>query len=250
MLLLEQRNQEMSDQERDLNIFRSGSAPPTVDGSINAVGGILGQEVRAGVLDLLESQNRNEPSYEEELRSHPAYFSYYYSHVNLNPRLPPPLLSKEDSRSIHRLQVGRSATERFGNRRTMNRWDEGGSVSLLSQQLMLTPEELAVDPREVPEKREWLDNTEAGLVQYSLGRQKSFADDLQVIFHAENFSSTISISCSILFYFTYCCSMFFCLWRVILEIVSHVLSFVGLELYSMKNLKLLANMFILPFRLF
>ncbi|XP_042418571.1 pumilio homolog 3-like isoform X1 [Zingiber officinale] len=185
MPLLEQRKHEMSDQERDLNIFRSGSAPPTVEGSINAVGGILSQEVRAGVLDLLQSQNGNEPSSEEELRSHPAYFSYYCSHVNLNPRLPPPLLSKEDSRSIHRLQVGRSASEWFGNRRTMNLWDEGGSASLLSQQLMLTPEELAVDPREVPEKREWLDNTEAGLVQYSLGRQKSFADDLQDDFDCE-----------------------------------------------------------------
>jgi hypothetical protein len=37
----------------------------------------------------------------------PAYYlSYYYSHGNLNPRLPPPVLSKEDWRSTQRLKSG------------------------------------------------------------------------------------------------------------------------------------------------
>lgn len=67
--------------ERDLSIYRSGSAPPTVDGSLSAVSGLP----------------------EEELRSDPAYISYYYSNINLNPRLPPPLLSKEDWRFSQRL---------------------------------------------------------------------------------------------------------------------------------------------------
>jgi pumilio RNA-binding family len=33
--------------------------------------------------------------FEEESRFDLAYLSYYYSHVNLNPRHPPPILSKE-----------------------------------------------------------------------------------------------------------------------------------------------------------
>ncbi|KAM7463868.1 hypothetical protein LguiA_031989 [Lonicera macranthoides] len=40
----------------------------------------------------------------EELRSDPAYISYYYSNVNLNPRLLHPLLSKEDWRFAQKLQ--------------------------------------------------------------------------------------------------------------------------------------------------
>ncbi|KAH0997393.1 hypothetical protein GBA52_021257 [Prunus armeniaca] len=41
MLLREQRRQEVDDRESELNIFRSGSAPPTVEGSLNAVGGLF-----------------------------------------------------------------------------------------------------------------------------------------------------------------------------------------------------------------
>ncbi|KAH6827231.1 hypothetical protein C2S53_000751 [Perilla frutescens var. hirtella] len=77
-LLLRERGSEqevVSDRERDLSLLRSGSAPPTVEGSLGA-----------GFLDGLIS--------EEELRSDPAYRSYYYQNVKLNPRLPHPLPSK------------------------------------------------------------------------------------------------------------------------------------------------------------
>lgn len=65
----------------DFEVFRSGSAPPTVEGALGAAAG--------GLL------------VDDELRSDPAYQSYYYSNAHLNPRLPPPLLSKEDWRSSH-----------------------------------------------------------------------------------------------------------------------------------------------------
>lgn len=42
---------------------------------------------------------------EDELRFNPTYLDYYYSHVNLNLRLSPPLLSREDSRPMQNLQV-------------------------------------------------------------------------------------------------------------------------------------------------
>jgi pumilio RNA-binding family len=69
----------------DFEVFRSGSAPPTVEGA-------LGAAAAGGGGRLLV---------DDELRSDPAYQSYYYSNAHLNPRLPPPLLSKEDWRSSH-----------------------------------------------------------------------------------------------------------------------------------------------------
>ncbi|KAM3309301.1 pumilio 2 [Capsicum chacoense] len=109
MLLRDQRRQEADDREKELNMYRSGSAPPTVEGSLNAVGGLF---------------NDNGFMSEEELRSDPEYLSYYYSNVNLNPRLPPPLLSKEDWRFSQRLQGGSSA---IGDRRKVNKIDNGNS---------------------------------------------------------------------------------------------------------------------------
>lgn len=107
MLLRDQRRQEADEREKELNMYRSGSAPPTVEGSLNAVGGLF---TNSGFMS------------EEELRSDPAYLSYYYSNVNLNPRLPPPLLSKEDWRFSQRLQGGSSA---IGDRRKVNKNDNG-----------------------------------------------------------------------------------------------------------------------------
>ncbi|XP_021757281.1 pumilio homolog 1-like [Chenopodium quinoa] len=87
-ILLRERERE---RERGFDIFRSPSAPPTVDGSSVAGGLFSGGD---GGL--------NREVTEEELRSDPAYINYYYSNVNLNPRLPPPLLSKEDWRYAQR----------------------------------------------------------------------------------------------------------------------------------------------------
>ncbi|CAI9787384.1 unnamed protein product [Fraxinus pennsylvanica] len=57
-------------------------------------------------------------------RSDPADLSYYYSNVNLNPRLPSPLLSKEDWRFAERLQGGNST---IGDRRKLNRINTDGA---------------------------------------------------------------------------------------------------------------------------
>ncbi|KAJ8553088.1 hypothetical protein K7X08_020481 [Anisodus acutangulus] len=110
MLLRDRRRQEAYDREKELNMYRSGSAPPTVEGSLSAVGGLF---------------NNNGFMSEEELRSDPAYLSYYYSNVNLNPRLPPPLLSKEDWRFSQRLQGG--GTSAIGDRRKVNKNDNNGN---------------------------------------------------------------------------------------------------------------------------
>uniref|UniRef100_A0A0D9ZTA4 PUM-HD domain-containing protein n=1 Tax=Oryza glumipatula TaxID=40148 RepID=A0A0D9ZTA4_9ORYZ len=74
--------------DRDMELFRSGSAPPTVEGAMASAAAAAGDVF----LD-------------DELRADPVYQSYYYSNAHLNPRLPPPLLSKEDWRSAqHRLR--------------------------------------------------------------------------------------------------------------------------------------------------
>ncbi|XP_008777342.2 LOW QUALITY PROTEIN: pumilio homolog 2-like [Phoenix dactylifera] len=180
LLLREQRRQEASDRERELNLYRSGSAPPTVEGSLTAVGGLFAREAAAGVPDFAQGSNENGLLSEDELRTHPAYPSYYYSHVNLNPRLPPPVLSKEDWRSTQRLKAGSSVLGGIGDRRRPNREEEGSGSSLFSQQPgFSSQEECKGGLRKVPSAGEWLNREGDGLIGLSLGQQKSFADMLQ-----------------------------------------------------------------------
>ncbi|XP_047979183.1 pumilio homolog 2-like, partial [Salvia hispanica] len=125
--LREQRKQDSDDLEKELNLYRSGSAPPTVDGSRSAVGGLFNHGAGASApafADFTESSGNGFMS-EEELRSDPAYLSYYHSNVNLNPRLPPPLISREDWRFAQRFQGGSSA---IGDRRKVNRDDSGNGM--------------------------------------------------------------------------------------------------------------------------
>ncbi|XP_042045140.1 pumilio homolog 2-like [Salvia splendens] len=125
--LREQRKQDSDDLEKELNLYRSGSAPPTVDGSRSAVGGVFSHSAGASgpaFADFTESSGNGFMS-EEELRSDPAYLSYYHSNVNLNPRLPPPLIPREDLRFAQRFQGGSSA---IGDRRKVSRDDSGNGV--------------------------------------------------------------------------------------------------------------------------
>ncbi|MQM01138.1 hypothetical protein Taro_033880 [Colocasia esculenta] len=152
------------DNERELNLCRSGSAPPTVEGSLAAVGGLFGGEGSdfTGVRKM-----ENGFLTEEELRSDPSYLSYYYSHVNLNPRLPPPLLSKEDWRFTSRLQAG-SSIGKIGDRQKTRPAGEGASM----------------EPWKPSGSSDWLDKGSDGLIGLSSsvglgGRQKSIADIFQ-----------------------------------------------------------------------
>ncbi|PKA67071.1 Pumilio like 5 [Apostasia shenzhenica] len=83
---------------------RSGSAPPSMEGSSSAIGDLRGQQ-NAGLDAILENLNLafNSCQSEEQLRSDPAYLAYYHSNVNLNPRLPPPLISQENRRLAHHI---------------------------------------------------------------------------------------------------------------------------------------------------
>ncbi|KAL2932790.1 Pumilio-like protein 5 [Bienertia sinuspersici] len=72
---------------------RSGSAPPTIEGSIAAFQAFMDQ--RNSTLPSSKNEFLDCES-EEQMRTDPAYISYYYANVNLNPRLPPPLISREN----------------------------------------------------------------------------------------------------------------------------------------------------------
>ncbi|KAJ8631765.1 hypothetical protein MRB53_025088 [Persea americana] len=185
LLLREQHQQEESDRERELNIYRSGSAPPTVEGSLTAVGGLFGHGGHDSLADFAGSRSSNGVLSEEDLRADPAYLSYYYSHVKLNPRLPPPVLSKEDWRFAQRLQAGSSGLGGIGDRRKVNRVDGGGGSSLFSMPpgFSSQKEESEVDSRNTRSSSEWLDSGGDGLIGLSGlglgGRQKSLADIIQ-----------------------------------------------------------------------
>nr|DAD28248.1 TPA_asm: hypothetical protein HUJ06_029716 [Nelumbo nucifera] len=182
MLLLEQRRQDANDRERELNLYRSGSAPPTVEGSLTAVGGLFGNGSNASLSDFAGGKSGNGLLSEEELRSDPAYLSYYYSNVNLNPRLPPPLLSKEDWRFAQRFQSGSSALGGIGDRRKVNRANDEGSRSLFSLQpgFNSQKEENEFESRKPQASAEWGGDGLIGLSGLGLGsRQKSLADIFQ-----------------------------------------------------------------------
>jgi pumilio RNA-binding family len=83
---------------------RSGSAPPSMEGSLAALGNLIGQksgnfDASLGDLDNVTGSS----TAEEQLRADPAYFDYYGSKVNLNPRLPPPIVSRESRRFMNRV---------------------------------------------------------------------------------------------------------------------------------------------------
>ncbi|KAL5082539.1 hypothetical protein RYX36_010960 [Vicia faba] len=182
MLLRDQRRHEVDDHEHEVNLYRSGSAPPTVDGSLNAVGGLFGSGGLTGAAGISEFSGNGFGS-EEEFRSDPAYLSYYYSNVNLNPRLPPPLLSKEDWRFSQRLKGGASVIGGIGDRRKVNGADDIGGRSVFA-----TPPGFNNRKREsevvVDEKArgsaEWGGDGLIGLPGPGLGsKQKSLAEIFQ-----------------------------------------------------------------------
>lgn len=183
LLLREQRREDADDREKELNLYRSGSAPPTVEGSLSAVGGLFNHGIGGGSAfsEFARSKGGNGFMSEEELRSDPAYLSYYYSNVNLNPRLPPPLLSKEDWRFQQRLQGGSSA---IGDRRKVNKNDSGVGARAHFQ---MPPgfNSKRQDPENESEKVqgsvEWGGDGLIGLPGLGLGsKQKSLAEMFQV----------------------------------------------------------------------
>ncbi|CAL9072478.1 unnamed protein product [Musa acuminata var. zebrina] len=184
------------DLNRDELNFRSGSAPPTVEGSRTAFRSLFEHDVFAETPRLVGGQDSGELLSEEDLRSHPAYLSYYYSNENLNPRMPPPAISKEDWRVQQRFRAGASLLGGVGDSRSRKESMGGDnrSSSLFSLQpgfLMHDGEREMLEPSRgvLPlnlsrqQSGEWLERSGDGFIglpDVGLGmRRKSFADVLQ-----------------------------------------------------------------------
>ncbi|KAJ0749462.1 putative armadillo-like helical, pumilio domain-containing protein [Helianthus annuus] len=80
------KGQNFQEKQRNPGPNRSGSAPPSMEGSFAAIENLMSRH-KVGA---------NDTESEEQLRAHPSYFAYYSSHVNLNPRLPPPIVSDQN----------------------------------------------------------------------------------------------------------------------------------------------------------
>ncbi|OEL35734.1 Pumilio-like protein 2 [Dichanthelium oligosanthes] len=174
------------ERERELSVFRSGSAPPTIEGSLNAISGLLRGDGEAAVtaapIPVAEASNGHGGLLsEEELRADPAYLKYYYSHGNLNPRLPPPVLSKEDWRSTQRLKAG--VVGGIGDRRKAGQEDVGQGMGTAVGRSLFSQHPGSEQEEETRSDgggaAEWVDGGGDGLIGLSLGRQRSFADILQ-----------------------------------------------------------------------
>nr|GEW37093.1 pumilio homolog 5-like [Tanacetum cinerariifolium] len=90
------KGQNLQEKQRNLGPNRTGSAPPTMEGSLAAIENLMSRHK----IGANASLNRGNVS-EEQIRSDPSYVAYYSANVNLNPRLPPPLVSDENRHLLH-----------------------------------------------------------------------------------------------------------------------------------------------------
>uniref|UniRef100_A0A1J3FST4 Pumilio-like protein 5 n=1 Tax=Noccaea caerulescens TaxID=107243 RepID=A0A1J3FST4_NOCCA len=149
---------------------RSGSAPPSMEGSFAALRNLLKQQEGGGSSSEVLSRAIENYDSEEEIRSDPAYVAYYLSNINLNPRLPPPLISRENQHLVRHLGgIGDSSLSSTAS------WDSMGMRSSLhSSRTALSTH------REEPEDEASSGEQQQQQPYASLAvRRKSFADMIQ-----------------------------------------------------------------------
>ncbi|XP_065864236.1 pumilio homolog 5 isoform X2 [Euphorbia lathyris] len=150
---------------------RSGSAPPSMEGSFAAIGNLLAQQNFSLSLETLSSAFENCES-EEQLRSDPTYFAYYCTNINLNPRLPPPLMSQENRRLVRHIGG-------LGSNWKPGSIDDNGNKTL-QLSMLSTHKEEPEDDRSLIEDSE---NTSAPIYEQNVttlaGRHKSLVDLIQ-----------------------------------------------------------------------
>lgn len=157
---------------RDLVPNRSGSAPPSMEGSFSAIESLIMSQqnfnlnTSFGDLDIDTAMQNCET--EEQLRADPAYLAYYFSNVNLNPRLPPPHISWENRRLVRHIGS-------FGSNRKTTSFDDSGNGSLhLSRASLSTHKEEPEDDRSTQQASD--DSVDLTL---SAGQHKSLVELIQ-----------------------------------------------------------------------
>ncbi|MCL7035317.1 hypothetical protein MKW94_007179, partial [Papaver nudicaule] len=157
---------------------RSGSAPPSMEGSFAAIGNLMAQQnpnsdASLGNLSSVSGQFESE----EQFRADPAYLAYYFSNVNLNPRLPPPLVSRENRRLVRHIGG-------YGNNRKLTSLDDDANGSLqLSGGVLSTHKEEEFEDDRSPPSGDWAERSSgflSGEFATSLSaRHKSLVDLIQ-----------------------------------------------------------------------
>lgn len=165
------RDHRFQSSRKDVAPNRSGSAPPSMEGSFLAINNLLSQQDSGmpGSLESLTSVIERCES-EEQLRSDPAYLAYYCANVNLNPRLPAPLISWENQRLAR--HIGSFSP-------ILGAVDGSGNVSLhMSPVLLPTHQEESEDDQTLPQaSNDWVDQTSSGEEAAQLiGQQKNVGD--------------------------------------------------------------------------
>ncbi|XP_039020763.1 pumilio homolog 5-like [Hibiscus syriacus] len=151
-----------------------------MEGSFTALGNLLAQQ-NANLDSSLASLSSVNDKCESEvqLRSHPVCLAYYCSNINLNPRIPPPLISHENRRlACHIGDIG-------NNWRATSMDDSGnGSLPFFQTSLSTHKEEVENDrstPRQALDK--WAEDSNEPLLEQDLasfaGRHKSLVDLIQ-----------------------------------------------------------------------
>ncbi|KAL3365394.1 hypothetical protein AABB24_010505 [Solanum stoloniferum] len=150
------RQQQEIDRERVLSMFPTDSTSPTVEGSLSTFSCIASD---FGCLS------------EEELRSDSAYIAYYYSNVNLNPRLPPPLQRLQGAGATNAVALGG-----IGDNRKFNQDDKGADhKSFFSMQLGVDVEDGDIG---IEDEKEWGRDGLIGLRGLGLGTQQKIVDEM------------------------------------------------------------------------
>ncbi|KAB2603787.1 pumilio 5-like [Pyrus ussuriensis x Pyrus communis] len=114
---------------------RSGSAPPSMEGSISAIENLLCQQ--------------NSSMKTKKLSSDPAHLAYYLSNMNLNARPPPPLIVRENHHVVRH-------SGSLGTKWRSTSLDDSASGSLHLSQCSLST--LQEDPNDASSSRKSQDN--------------------------------------------------------------------------------------------
>ncbi|KAJ8535755.1 hypothetical protein K7X08_034156 [Anisodus acutangulus] len=155
---------------------RSGSAPPSMEGSFSAFGNLVYDQSSGQKLSLasFDSAMQNWQS-EEQMRADPSYFAYYNSNVNLNPRLPPPIISRENRHLAHHFaDVGDSCQ--------LNSSDNSGDRSLHVTRSSLSTHDEEPEDENLPQSTsdDLAQSRASGLHMASFaGQHKSLVDLIQ-----------------------------------------------------------------------
>ncbi|KAM1714127.1 hypothetical protein ACFX12_024781 [Malus domestica] len=129
---------------------RSGSAPPSMEGSFSAIENLLCQQTSSMKTSLTNLNNDvDSVENEENLSSDPARLAYYISNMNLNARPPPPLIVRENHHLVRH-------SGGLGTKWRSTSLDDSASGSLhLSQGYLSTLQE---DPNGASSSRKSQDN--------------------------------------------------------------------------------------------